>query len=81
MPDGADNPMFTDDRAKNIVDGYTALYVAVEAKDLILVYNLGIQSKAGSASQQSRLNDGQKAEYRQLLRYLETKLGAGKLPF
>ena len=81
MPAGADNPMFTDDRAKNIVDGYTALYVAVEAKDLILVYNLGIQSKAGSASQQSRLNDGQKAEYRQLLRYLETKLGAGKLPF
>jgi hypothetical protein len=81
MPAGADNPMFTDDRSKNIVDGYTAIYVAVEAKDLILVYNLGIQSKAGAASQQSRLNAGQKDEYRQLLRYLQTKFAIAQLPF
>jgi hypothetical protein len=81
LPKGADNPHFDGERAKNIVDGYTALYVAVDAGDLVLVYNLGIQSKAGAASQQGRLNEGHKAEYRQLVSFLETKLATGKLPF
>jgi hypothetical protein len=81
LPPGADNAKFTDDRAKNIVDGYTALYVVMAADDVVLVYNLGVQSKADAPSQQSRLNDGQKAEYRQLVSRIEAALGTGKLPF
>jgi hypothetical protein len=81
LPKGADNAKFTDDRAKNIVDGYTALYVVMAADNLVLVYNFGIQSKADAASQQSRLNDGHKLEYRQLVSRIEAALGAGKLPF
>jgi hypothetical protein len=78
---GADNSKFTDDRAKNIVDGYTALYAVMAADNLVLVYNFGIQSKADSASQQSRLNEGHKEEYRQLVSRVEAALGTGKLPF
>jgi hypothetical protein len=81
LPPGADNAKFTDDRAKNIVDGYTALYVAIAADNLVLVYDLGVQSKAEAPSQQGRLNDGQKAEYRQLVARIEAALGLGKLPF
>ena len=78
---GGDNAQFTDDRAKNIVDGYTALYLVVAAEKLALVYNFGIQSKADAASQQSRLNEGHKEEYHQLVARIETALGTGKLPF
>ena len=81
LPPGGDNAQFTDDRAKNIVDGYTALYVVVAADKLVLVYNFGIQSKAGAASQQGRLNAGHKEEYRQLVSRIEAALGTGKLPF
>jgi hypothetical protein len=81
LPKGADNRLFADERATNIVDGYTALYVVMKAGDLVLVYSLGVQSKAAAATQQSMLNDGHKDEYRQLVHYLETKLGTGKLPF
>lgn len=81
LPAGADNATFTDDRAKNIVDGYTALYVVMAADNLVLAYNLGIQSKADAPGQQSRLNDGHKEEYRQLVGRIEATLGTGKLPF
>ena len=77
---GADNAKFSGARAENIVDGYTALYVVVPSPELVLVYNLGIQSKAGAPSQQNRLNEGQKAEYRQLVSRIEADLGTGKLP-
>jgi len=81
LPKGADNRMFEDERATNIVDGYTALYLVMRADNLVLVYSLGVQSKAGEATQQSMLNQGHKDEYRQLVRYIEAKLGTGKLPF
>ena len=81
LPPGGDNSQFTDDRAKNIVDGYTALYLVLAAEKLVLVYNFGIQSKADAASQQSRLNEGHKEEYRQLVSRIATALGTGKLPF
>jgi hypothetical protein len=80
LPNGADNAKFDDDRQKNIVDGYTAVYVVTAAPDLVLIYNLGIQSKAGAPSQQSRLNEGQKEEYRQLVSRIEAELGIPKLP-
>ena len=80
LPKGADNAKFSGARAENIVDGYTAAYVITASPDLVLVYNLGIQSKAGAPSQQGRLNEGQKAEYRQLVSRIEAELGTGKLP-
>jgi len=77
---GADNSIFEDGRSENIVDGYTALYVVIPSSDLILVYNLGIQSKADAPSQQGRLNEGQKVEYRQLVSRIEAEFGIAKLP-
>jgi hypothetical protein len=80
---GADNATFKYERAKNIADGYTAVYAVVAADNLVLVYSLGIQSKADAPDAQSRwqLDQGHKREYRQLADYLETTLGTGKLPF
>jgi hypothetical protein len=81
LPKGADNPVFDGGRAENTVDGYDALCVVVASESLILVYDLGVQSKEGAASQQSRLNEGHKAEYRQLVGRIEAALGIPKLPF
>jgi hypothetical protein len=81
LPKGADNTRFSGGRAENIVDGYTAAYVVVRSGDLVLVYNLGVQSRPDTASQQSRLNEGQKEEYRQLVRRIEAMLNIPKLPF
>jgi hypothetical protein len=81
LPKGADNARFSGGRAENIVDGYTAAYVAVRSGDLVLVYYLGIQSRPDTASQQSRLNEGHKEEYRQLVKRVETVLNIPKLPF
>jgi hypothetical protein len=81
LPKGADNARFSGGRAENIVDGYTAAYVVVRSGDLVLVYNLGMQSRPDTASQQSRLNEGHKAEYRQLVRRIEAVLNIPKLPF
>jgi len=81
LPKGADNARFSGGRAENIVDGYTAAYVVLRSDDLVLVYNLGVQSRPDTASQQSRLNEGQKQEYRQLVRRIEAVLNIPKLPF
>lgn len=78
---GADNAAFSGGKATNIVDGYTAAYAVVPAGGLVLVYSLGIQSRPDTASQQSRLNEGQKAEYRQLVQRLEASFGVPKLPY
>jgi len=78
---GADNPAFSGGKAQNIVDGYTAAYVVVPSRELVLVYSLGIQSRPDTPSQQSRLNEGQKAEYQQLVQRLEASLGVPKLPY
>lgn len=79
LPKGADNAKFSGARAENIVDGYTAAYVITASPELVLVYNVGVQSKGGAPSQQGRLNEGQKAEYRQLVSRIEAELGV-KLP-
>ena len=79
LPRGHDNRAFTDDRAVNIVDGYTALYVVVPSGGMVLVYNLGIQDKAAAPSHTGRLNDGHKEEYRQLVTRLKADLGAAVL--
>jgi hypothetical protein len=81
LPKGADNARFSGGRAENIVDGYTAAYVVVSSGDLVLVYSLGVQSRPDTASQQSRLNEGQKEEYRQLVKRFEAVLNIPKLPF
>lgn len=81
LPEGADNPAFGGGKAENIVDGYTAAYVALASGDLVLVYNLGVQSRPDTASQQSRLNAGHKEEYRQLVSRIEATLAIPKLPF
>jgi hypothetical protein len=81
LPKGADNPIFDGGKAENIVDGYTATYVVVPSGNLVLVYSLGIQSRPDKASQQSRLNEGHKEEYRQLVRSLEAALHIAQLPF
>jgi len=81
LPKNADNLAFSGDKAQNIVDGYTAAYVVMSSGDLVLVYNLGIQSRPDSTSLQSRLDEGQKEEYRQLVSLIETSLDVQKLPF
>jgi hypothetical protein len=81
LPKGADNPAFDGSRAENIVDGYTAICVVVASGPLVLVYDLGVQSKSTAPSQQGRLNEGHKAEYRQLVSRIEAVLGNVKLPF
>ena len=80
LPAGADNPTFDGGKAENVVNGYTATYVAVASGDLVLVYSLGIQSRPDEASQQSRLNAGHKEDYRQLVRRLEAALMVPHLP-
>jgi hypothetical protein len=77
---GQDNSAFTTGQAENIVDGYTAVYLIKRSGNLILVYNLGIQYKTSAPSQTSRLNEGQKAEYRQLVSRLKADLGIAALP-
>ena len=81
LADRADNQQFSADRAKNIVDGYTAAYVVTLAGDLVLVYNLGIQSSATAPSHQAMLNSGHKEEYAQLKRRIAAVLGLAGLPF
>ena len=81
LPKNADNPAFAGDKAKNVVDGYTAVYVVMPSDDFVLVYNLGIQSRPDATSMQSRLDEGQKEEYRQLASLIETSLDIPKLPF
>ena len=73
--------MFGDRRAENVVDGYTAVYVVLASGDLVLVYNLGIQSRSDKASQKSLLDAGHKQEYRRLGTRLEAALGIPELPF
>jgi hypothetical protein len=76
-----DNSVFDDDRGKNVVDGYTAVYVIVLSGDLVLAYSVGIQSRAEPPGQQAMLNEGHKQEYRQLVGRLEGVLGIPALPF
>ncbi len=80
LPKGADNAKFQDARAENIVSGYTAAYVVTATPDMVLVYNLGMQSSADAPSQESRLNAGQKEEYRQLVSRIAAELGIARLP-
>lgn len=63
---GGDHRMFDGDRSKNIVAGYTALYLVTRSRDAVLIYSLGYQSKPGKPSQTSALNSGHQEEYRQL---------------
>lgn len=78
---GSDNGKFQDDRAENIVDGYTGIYLVTRSGDLVLVYDLGIQSKSSPPSHQKLLDSGQKEEYRQLVSRIEAELKIAKLPF
>lgn len=79
LPPGADNAMFHGGRAENVVDGYTAAYLVLATADTSLVYNLGIQSRAGALSMQSRLNREQQKESRELAQALKTALGISHL--
>src|SRR5258708_40115765 len=81
LPKGADTRASEDGKAENMVDGYTAAYVALASGDLVLVYYIGIQSRPDTASQQSRLNAGHKEEYRQLGSRLQAALEIPHLPF
>lgn len=81
LPKNADNPAFSGGKAENIVDGYTAAYVVMNSGDLVLVYDLGIQSRADATNFQSRLDEGQKKEYRELVSLIEKSLDITKLPF
>jgi hypothetical protein len=78
LPKGADNAKFTDDRAGNVVDGFSAIFVVLASGDQVLVYNIGIQSKTGSTSMQSTLDAGLKEQYRQFVSLLGMELGIGK---
>ena len=80
LPGGADNAKFTDDRAVNVVDGFSAIFVVLVSGDQILVYDTGIQYKAGSTSMQGTLNAGLKEQYRQFVSLLGTELRIAKLP-
>jgi hypothetical protein len=64
---GSDNAKFTDDRAKNTADGSTAIYVITRSGPSVLIYNLGFQTTRSAPSLQSKLNEGHKLEYRQLV--------------
>ena len=64
---GSDNAKFTDDRAKNTADGSTAIYVVTRSGPSVLIYNLGFQTTRSAPSLQSKLNEGHKLEYRQLV--------------
>ncbi len=81
LPKNADNPAFAGGKAENVVDGYTAVYVVMASGDLVLVYDLGIQSRPDATSLQSRLDAGQKEEYRELVSLIEKSLQIEKLPF
>ena len=81
LPKGADNRAFEGGRAENIVEGYDAACLVLASGPLVLIYDLGVQSKDDAAGQQGRLNEGHKAEYRQLVSRLEDVLGIAKLPF
>jgi hypothetical protein len=81
LPPGADSGKFQGGKAENVVDGYTAVYVVARSGDLVLVYSLGIQSKASPPSHQQLLNSGHKEEYRQLVSRIEAELKIAKLPF
>lgn len=81
LPSGADNAQFTDDRAENVVDGFTAISLVLVSGGQILLYNPGVQSKAGATSLQGILSAGLEEEYRQLASVLGTELGIGKLPY
>jgi hypothetical protein len=80
LPRGADNAIFTDDRAENVVDGFSAIYVVLVSDDQLLVYDTGVQYKTGDTSHQGSLNDGLKEEYRQFVSLLNTDLRIAKLP-
>jgi hypothetical protein len=80
LPGGADNAKFTDDRAENVVDGFSAIYVVLVSGNQLLVYDIGFQSKTGNTSQQGSLNAGLKEEHRQLVSLLDTALQIAKLP-
>jgi hypothetical protein len=81
LPAGADNPEFTDARAENVVDGFSAIYVVLLSGNQILVYNPGVQSMTGSVRLQGRLSAGLKTAYGQLASLLSTELGIGTLPY
>lgn len=81
LPTNADNPAFADSKAENVVGGYTAVYVVMASGDLVLVYDLGIQSRSDATNLQSRLDEGQKEEYRELVSLIVESLHIGNLPF
>jgi hypothetical protein len=81
LPNGADNAKFTDDRAENVVDGYSAIYVVLISGNQLLVYDTGFQSKTGDTSQQGSLNAGLKEENRQFVSLLDTELRIAKLTY
>ncbi|HTC18131.1 MAG TPA: hypothetical protein VK690_03375 [Stellaceae bacterium] len=78
LPKGADNAKFTDDRAANVVDGFSAIFIVLASGDHVLIYNIGIQSKTGSTSMQSTLDAGLKEQYRQFVSFLGADLGIGQ---
>jgi hypothetical protein len=80
LPKGADNAKFTDDRAVNVVDGFSAIFVVLISGDQILIYDTGVQYKAGNTSMQGTLNAGLKEQYRQFVSLLGTELRIAKLP-
>lgn len=73
---GTDNAKFSDDRAKNTATGSTSLYVIIRSGESVLIYNLGFQTTNGAPSMQSRLNDGHKLEYRQLVQRFAQETGS-----
>jgi hypothetical protein len=81
LPGGADNAEFTDARAENVADGFSAIYVLVVSGDQILIYNPTVQSKSGTVSMQDSLNAGLKEQYGRLVSRLGTELGIGKLAY
>jgi hypothetical protein len=68
-----------DGRSRNMAAGYTSFYLVKRAGDSVMLYFSGIQHSASSPSFQGQLNDGQKAEYRQLLERTRALLGTDPL--
>ena len=80
LASGADNAEFNDDRGKNAVDGYTALYVVIASGGTVLVYNVGAESVNGSLSVQGKLTDALKEQHALLVSRISAELKIDKLP-
>ncbi len=81
LPAGTDNAEFDDDRGKNAVDGYTALYVVMASGGTVLVYNVGAESVNGSLSVQGKLSDALREQHAQLASRISAELKIDKLPY